>query len=175
MKRYASMQVCLTLLTLLSACGANETPKPEMAVQLAVKTSTPGLAPPRDRADGTSQPGEKLVLRVVRTGTGVGLRVINGGSKPVSLGARVTLSAVPGTGAVVRGDQALTLQTQCKTTGCVSLAPGAEIDAPSWLERATGERCGALIVPSTAGSYRLRVESCAGKPAADAEFVWPVQ
>jgi len=184
MKQRAWIQVCLSLLTLLWACGGNEAPKPEMAVRLAGKTSAPGLMPPKDQGSPTSPPGplsltgegeEKVVVRVVRSASGVGVRVINGGARPLSLAARVVLSAVPGTGAEVRGDQALTLQNRCDTTGCVGLAPGAEVDAPVWLERATGERCGALIVPVTPGSYRLRVQTCAGKAVADAEFVWPIQ
>jgi len=164
------------------ACGANEAPKPEMAVS---QSQSAGSQEQAGSSAGTSPPGplsltgegeeRGVVLRVVRSQRGVGLRVINGGTARVSLARRVELRTAEGTAVSVAAGHELVLSHTCKSEGCVSLVPGAEIDAPVWLEQVTNERCGALLVPPAPGSYRLRVQTCTGKQPMEVEFAWPVQ
>lgn len=66
----------------------------------------------------------------------------------------------------------LTLRLDCRSQGCVSLAAGAELFAPSWIERPEGERCDALFRPARAGEYRLRVTSCDGTRQAETSVRW---
>ena len=61
----------------------------------------------------------------------------------------------------------------CASSGCVKLAPGAELVAPSWLGRIGGERCDALAKPGAAGEYRFVVKSCSGGARAEVPFVIP--
>lgn len=157
-------------LSALVACGANESPKPEMPAALPAAAPSPAAPASSDKTN--AEPAPTLVLRVVRSTQGVGLRVINAGSEPVSLAPQVALLGASDGKSI--DAQALQLQMECKSQGCVKLAPGAELDAPSWLERVAAERCGALLTPAP-GNYRLRVQTCAGAHQAETEFSWPVQ
>lgn len=156
--------VCLVC---LHACGGNEAPKPEMAAPL--KTA-PAAQPNAPAAASKQEAAPELALKIVATKAGVGLRVINAGEQTVSLAADVALLDSK---AVTLEAAALKLMLTCQSSGCVTLAPGGEIDAPSWLERVTGERCGALVVPGSKGAYRLRVRTCGGGHERDVDFVWP--
>ncbi len=164
------------LLACLLACNGNETPKPEMAAPLqTAPAQTASDKPAASATTATTEAAPTLLMRVVRSEGGVGLRVINAGKGTVSLSPRVTMEELRGTHSVVVPNQTLTLQLTCKSTGCVSLAPGAEIDGPAWLEQVAGQRCGALLMPPSAGRYRLRVETCQGTQQRELEFAWPVE
>lgn len=169
----SSVRSQLGLLGLLSlvACGTGEAPKPEVP---AAPTAAPELAPKAAQTPESTAPEPKpsLELRVVAVGSGLGLRVINVGTERVSLAPKVMLESKSGDGAK---DSGLTLQTSCQSQGCVTLAPGAEIDAPAWLERVSGERCGNLLVPKQNGEQALRVSTCGEKHSISIPFVWPMQ
>jgi len=159
------------LLLCVSSCGAGEAPKPEVPTTLP---STPQVAP-KAADDTPSQARElkpELQLRVVAVGSGLGLRVINVGKERVSLAAKVILESKSGDDAK---DSGLVLQTTCQSQGCVTLLPGSEIDAPAWLERVSGERCGTLLVPKTNGEQALRISSCGGSHSVSIPFIWPMQ
>ena len=157
----------------LSACGGNDAPRPEMAAPQKAPEPQAAAAVPAPAAAAEAAP--KLSLQVVRDKTGVGLRVINADTRSVSLAPEVTLEALRGSSAQAVAKQTLTLQLSCKSTGCVTLVPGAEIDGPAFLERIAAERCGALLVPPAAGRYRLRVQTCSGAHSEHVEFLWPVE
>jgi hypothetical protein len=108
---------------------------------------------------------------VERTHDGLGLHVINRGSSTVSLSADVALEKKSGQAYGRHSPQALKLRFDCKSQGCVSLAPGAELLAPAWLGRPDGERCDGLVPPPEPGSYRFIVRSCAGSEQAELGFV----
>ncbi len=169
------MRVLSTLGCVLGwlACGGNETPKPEMAAPLKTAPTENAPASAAPAAPAAQEPAPTLALKIVATQAGVGLRVINAGSRSVSLAADVALLDSLDSKAATIDATALKLMLTCQSSGCVSLAPGAEIDAPSWLERVAGERCGALIAPKANGTYRLRVRSCSGAHERDVDFVWP--
>jgi hypothetical protein len=156
---------------LLIACGGNEATK-QVAPRAA---TTPSAAPSGSTATGQasapvpSVPLE-LALSVERTQDGLGLHVINRGSSAVSLAADVALEKKSASSFTPVSGQALKLRFDCKSQGCVSLAPGGELIAPAWLGRPDGERCDSLLQPSEAGSYRLVVRSCTGKERAELAF-----
>ncbi len=123
--------------------------------------------PPREA------PVSSLVLRPELSAEGVGLRVINAGSETLSLAREIRVQQKRGAAFVELEKPGLLLELTCGSTGCVSLAPGAELDAPSWLGRITNERCGALFRPEQPGVYRLRVKSCEGSANTEVELSWP--
>jgi hypothetical protein len=157
----------------LGACNGNDAPRPEMAAAQRATAANAGSATAAPAQAPAAAP--TLSLQVVGDKPGVGLRVINAGTRTVSLAPQVTLEALQGGSAQTVAKQTLTLQLHCKSTGCVTLSPGAEIDGPAWLGRQVAERCGALLVPPTAGHYRLRVQTCGGAHSEYAEFQWPVE
>lgn len=175
---YAAARFCFALTSacafaLACACNGTEAPKPEMAAPLT-RSDTPN-SKVTPATPGAPEPAPELHMQVVRSNAGVGLRVINAGRSSTSLGAQVTLEALRDDKYEPVANQTLTLQLDCRSTGCVTLSPGAEIDAPTWLEQIAAERCGALLVPPHEGAYRLRVKSCGGSHSRDVAFTWPVQ
>ncbi len=185
MKRGQTMRARTSLIHALGAavltvaCGGNEAPKPETARSLKAADARAPASDPGSPAPAPAvlpaQPSAALALHVVRSSAGVGLRVINAGKRTLSLAAQVTFEELRGANAAAVPGQTLTLQLNCKSSGCVTLAAGAEIDAPAWLEQVGGERCGALLVPPAAGRYRLRVQTCDGALNREVELAWPVE
>jgi hypothetical protein len=163
-KHFASL-ACVALF----ACGGNEATK-----QVAPSTSSPtpgsAQAPVQAAQGSTPEAPLELGLRVERSNDGLGLHVINRGAARVSLAAEVALERRTGERYAAVAGKALALRFDCKSQGCVELAPGAELVAPSWLGRADGERCGALVQLTEIGSYRFVVKSCGGQQASDVRF-----
>ncbi len=162
--------VCAALL--LVACGGSEAAKPvaPRADSAPPQSAAPGSAESKPAAQASGA-ALALALSVEHTHDGLGLHVINRGPGALSLAADVALEKKVGQGYTAVAAQALKLRFDCKSQGCVSLAPGAELVAPAWLGRPDGERCDGLVAPLEPGSYRFVVRSCAGTEQAEHAFV----
>jgi hypothetical protein len=159
----------LLVLALCLACGGSEAKKP---VAPRAESGPPASSASEDRAPPNPPAAPlELALSVERTLEGVGLSVVNRGSAPVQLAQAVALERREGERHVSVAAAALALRRDCKSQGCVTLAPGGELLAPSWLDSADGERCGELVTLPAAGSYRFVVSACSGGATSEVSFV----
>jgi hypothetical protein len=154
-------------------CSASEA-RPASVESVAAQKATASKAEQGTlSASPPSGPVLTLALHPEVGAEGVGLRVINAGSETLSLAREIRVQQKRGAAWVELATPGLFLELTCGSTGCVSLAPGAELDAPSWLGRITNERCGAPFRPEQPGVYRLRVTSCEGSRSTEVELSWP--
>ncbi len=169
--RLRSVAVALAVLWAL-ACGSKDQRDASQSPQ-AMQQATPLAAEKKPLPDPAPPAPLSVKLTLRHEAGGLGLSVQNRGDEPVSLARSVTLARNrDGQDTQISG-QALVLAANCESEGCVTLAPGAELLAPSWLDIQGAERCGALLSPGPEGNYRLRVSSCDGTRAAELSFTWP--
>lgn len=110
-----------------------------------------------------------VALQLVEDADGVGLRVISRADEVITLAEHVSAERSEDGQHVA---EALHLRLSCESRGCIKLAPGAELLAPSWLDRSEGERCDARFRPETPGVYVLHVRDCAGHAEASLRFTF---
>ncbi|MFT3926070.1 MAG: hypothetical protein QM778_26235 [Myxococcales bacterium] len=132
-------------------------------------------SPPASNADmgaaAAACPPLTLALTAQVSAAGIGLSVIARGDRAVRLASEVAL--LDGSTGKVMQSPALQLQRTCAAERCVTLEPGAELLAPSWLGLADGERCGEQLHPAQAGTYALAVRACDCSATQQVTVSWP--
>ena len=164
--KHSAALLCLSLL----ACGGNEATKP-VARHAETAATTPATTTSDAPPAATPSAPLELSLSVERSSDGVGLHVINRGTQKVELAPDVELEQEQSGRFNKVAGQSLKLRFDCKSQGCVSLVPGAELVAPAWLGRAEGERCDALVRLPSPGHFRLVVHACQGSGRGELAFV----
>jgi hypothetical protein len=165
--KHSAALLCLFLF----ACGGNEAKKP-VARHAEASTPTPESTRNTDTAPAAAPAVPlELALSLERSTDGVGLHVINRGTQKVELAPDVELEQEQNSRFAKLQGQGLKLRFDCKSQGCIALAPGAELVAPAWLGRAEGERCDALVRLPSSGHFRLVVHACQGSGRSELAFV----